>query len=109
MVKSVDGGEHEKDWVIPAGPFHMAAIAPNPVSSVAVMVTVITSPKEADVGLTFTEVITGPSISLGVGVGAGVLVGIGVGVGVGVGVAVGIGVAVGTAVGLGVGVGGVKT
>ena len=93
----------------------MAAIVPNPVASVAVMVTVITSPKEADVGLTVTEVITGPCISLGadVGVGLGVAVGTGVGVGtavgVGVGVAVGCGVGVGTAVGPGVGVGGVKT
>jgi len=63
VLKSVDGGEHEKDWVRPAGPFHMAAIVPNPVASVAVMVTVITSPRDADVGFTVTEVITGPSVS----------------------------------------------
>ena len=95
MVKSVDGGEHENDSVIPAGPDHMAAIAPNPVASSAVIVTVITSPNDAVVGLTVTDVITGPSVSFGAGVGVGTGVAVGNGVAVGTGVGVGTGVAVG--------------
>ena len=107
MVKSVDGGEHENDSVIPVGPFHIAAIVPNPVASSAVIVTVMTSPRDAVVGFTDTEVITGPSMSLGVGVGVGAGMGVGtaVGVGTGVGVGVGVGVGYGVAVGAGVGVG----